>query len=195
MLFINQNDYPDMHYEHNVDNGGVAPEKQNIKTAGCGLCSLTMVVNHLTTKDFSLEKCIEAAYKSGANRVHGSRMRWLAPPVSEEYELDYKMTTDIDEAIECIRNGGEVIVLVKGDREGKQGLFTHIGHYITLIAYDGEEFCILDPGITKGKFDKAIEEGTVRFSYPFVWCKKEVIKEEEDNTVAAYYLFKRKKPQ
>ena len=193
MLYINQNDYPDMHYEHNVDNGGVAPEKQNIKTAGCGLCSLTMVVNHLTAKDFSLENCIEAAYKSGANRVHGSRMRWLAPPVAEEYGLDYKMTTSIDEAIECIRDGGEAIALVKGDREGKEGLFTHIGHYVVLIAYDGEEFCILDPGITEGKFDEAVKEGKLRLSYPFLWCKKEIIKEEEDNTVAAYYLFKRKK--
>ena len=119
-------------------------------------------------------------------------MRWLAPPVAENFGLDYKMTTYIDEAIDCLRDGGEVIALVKGDREGKPGLFTHIGHYITLIAYDKEEFCILDPGLNEGKFDNAVAEGTVRFSYPFVYCKKEVIKEEEDNTVAAYYLFKRK---
>lgn len=87
------------------------------------------------------------------------------------------------------------IALVKGDRDGKYGLFTHIGHYITLIAYDGEEFCILDPGLNDGKFDAAEKEGRVRFSYPFIYCKKEIIKEEEDNTVAAYYLFRRKKPQ
>ena len=193
MLFINQNDYPDMHYEHNIDNGGVAPEKQNIKTAGCGICSLTMVVNHLTKKHFTLSDCIEAVYKTGGNRVHGSRMRVYAPYVAENLGLDYTMTTSIDEAIECIRDGGEVIALVKGNRDGKDGLFTAIGHYIVLIAYDGEEFCILDPGLKEGKFDSAEKDGTVRLSHPFVYCKKEIIKEEEDNTVAAYYLFSRKK--
>ena len=181
-----------MHYEHNVDNGGVAPEKQNIKTAGCGICSLTMVVNHLTARSFSLEDCIEAAYKSGANRVHGSRMRWLAPPVAEEYGLDYRMTTSIDEAIECIRDGGEVIALVRGDRDGKRGLFTSIGHYITLIAYDGKEFTILDPGYKEERYAMPEHEGKTRVLYPFVYATREVIKEEEDNSVAAYYLFKRK---
>ena len=181
-----------MHYEHNVDNGGVAPEKQNIKTAGCGICSLTMVVNHLTARAFSLEDCIEAAYKSGANRVHGSRMRWLAPPVAEEYGLDYRMTTSIDEAIECIRDGGEVIALVRGDRDGKRGLFTSIGHYITLIAYDGKEFTILDPGYKEERYAMPEHEGKTRVLYPFVYATRDVIKEEEDNSVAAYYLFKRK---
>ena len=192
MLYINQNDYPDMHYEHNLDNGGVEPEKQNIKTAGCGICSLTMVVNHLSHREFSLEDCIRAVYKTGANRVHGSRMRVFAPYVADEYGLDYKMTTSIDEAIECLREGGEVIALVRGDRDGRKGLFTSIGHYITLIAYDGQEFTILDPGYTKERYAMPEHKGKTRVIYPFVYAAKDVIKEEEDNTVAAYYLFKRK---
>ena len=195
MLYINQNDYPDMHYEHNLDGGGVAPEKQNIKTAGCGLCCITMVANHLTGKRFTLRDAIRAAEKTGANRVHGSRMRLMAPYVAEKLNLEYRMTQSIDEAIECIRDGGEVIALVMGDRDGKEGLFTRIGHYITLISYDGEDFCILDPEFSDGKFNAPGKRERVREALPFIYCKKETIKEEEDNSVAAYYLFKRKKPE
>ncbi len=194
MLYINQNDYEHIHYEHNLDNGGVAPEKQNIKTAGCGLCCITMVVNHLTAKRFGLRDAVKIAGKTGANRVHGSRMRVMAPYVAEKYGLNYKKTNSLSEVIKCLKRGGEVILLVKGDRDGKEGLFTHIGHYITLISYDGEDFCILDPGMRDGKFDKAVEEKRVRFEYPFLYCSGEVLEDEADKTVAAYYLFERRKP-
>jgi hypothetical protein len=195
MLYINQNDYEHIHYEHNLDNGGVAPEKQNIKTAGCGLCCITMVINHLTVKRFGLRDAVRIAGKTGANRVHGSRMRVMAPYIAEKYGLDYKKTNSLSKAVSCLKRGGEVIALVRGDRDGKNGLFTHIGHYITLISYDGEYFCILDPGMKDGKFDDAIKDGTVRLEYPCVYCRAEVIEEEADKSVAAYYLFERKKPE
>ena len=68
MLYINQNNYAHIHYEHNLDAGGVSPEKQNVKTAGCGLCCVTMVINHLTTKRFTIRDAVRIAGKTGANR-------------------------------------------------------------------------------------------------------------------------------
>ena len=193
MLYINQNDYAHIHYEHNLDHGGVPPEKQNVKTAGCGLCCVTMVINHLTTKRFTIRDAVRIAGKTGANRVHGSRMRVMAPYLAEKYNLKYERTNSIAEAIACLQRGGEVIALVRGDRDGQMGLFTRIGHYITLISYDGEEFCILDPGYTEENFKIPERAAKVRIEYPFTYCTPTIIEEEADNEVAAYYLFERAK--
>ncbi len=193
MLYINQNNYEHIHYEHNLDGGGVPPEKQNVKTAGCGLCCVTMVINHLTAKRFTIRDAVRIAGKTGANRVHGSRMRVMAPYLAEKYNLNYQRTNSIDEAIQCLQRGGEVIALVRGDRDGQMGLFTHIGHYITLISYDGEEFCILDPGYTEENFKIPERAAKVRIEYPFTYCTPNIIEEEADNSVAAYYLFERAK--
>lgn len=48
MLYLNQLDHRGVPYRHNVKNGGVPPERQNVATSGCGLCSMCMIVDQLT---------------------------------------------------------------------------------------------------------------------------------------------------
>ena len=48
MLYINQNDYAHVPYQHDMANGGAPVERRNVGSSGCGLCCSCMVVEHLT---------------------------------------------------------------------------------------------------------------------------------------------------
>ena len=53
-----------------------------------------MVINHLTVKRFGLRDAVRIAGKTGANRVHGSRMRVMAPYIAEKYGLSFEKISD-----------------------------------------------------------------------------------------------------
>ena len=90
MLYLNQLDYRHMHYEHNIDNGGVPQERRNIATSGCGVCSACMMVDHLTMHHMSIDECIRLVYEVGASRKIGTRMATLGPAVANRFNLGYK---------------------------------------------------------------------------------------------------------
>lgn len=47
-----------------------------------------------------------------------------------------------DELLNHLKNGGEVIANVSGDREGCVGVFTQRGHYILVLAVENNTVCI-----------------------------------------------------
>ena len=190
MLYLNQNDYGHIPYMHNTDNGGAAPERRNIGTSGCGLCCACMVVDQLTTQTLSLEECVRMAEESGANHCAGSDMTILGPLLAERFGMEYVCTTDLQEMLTCLRNGGKVIVNVRVDENG-QGIFTTSRHYMTLIAVNGDEVCILDPNYKSGKFQKEEADGLLRVCEPFLYCSTQLI-HLEARSPTPYHLFKRK---
>ena len=192
MLYLCQNDYRHVHYETNIDNGGVPPERQNIAAAGCGLCSACMIVEHLTTKTLSLEEAVQLSEASRANRWRGTSMKVLAPILAQHFDLDVTMSSDPEEMVRHLQAGGEIIVHVrKGDRE--VGLFTNGGHYMVILSTDGKEVCILDPSYRKGNFDIPERRGKVRDDQaPFLYCSIETLMEEVRKDGPAFYMFKRK---
>lgn len=192
MLYLNQNDYRNVPYYHNVANGGVPEERRWIATSGCGICSTCMIVEHLTTKPLPLEECIKLSERSGANREIGTRMRLLGPLVAEIYDLDFEMTNDIDKLIAHLQAGGEAAVNVGGDHDDHVGLFSHKGHYIVAVSTDGKEVCILDPSYTVGKYEEEGRKGKVRVNYPFAYCSVADLAADVQNREIPFYLFKRK---
>lgn len=193
MLYLNQLDYRDVPYHHNVANGGVPEKRRWISTSGCGICSACMIVEHLTARTLSLEECIKLSERSGANREIGTRMRQLGPFIAELYDLDYSTTNDINVLLEHLRNGGEAAVNVGGDHDDHIGLFSHVGHYVVAVSYDGEHVCILDPSYKVGKYEEEGRKGKVLVNYPFAYCSAEDLDADVKNREVPYYLFKRKK--
>lgn len=192
MLYLNQLDYRHMHYEHNIDNGGVPQERRNIATSGCGVCSACMMVDHLTMHHMSIDECIRLVYEVGASRKIGTRMATLGPAVANRFNLGYKATKDMEEVKDCLQKGGRVIINVGGNHDDYIGVYSHVGHYILAIAYDGQELCILDPSYKDGKYEVEGRQGKVRVDYPFTYCDPQCVIDDTQNRETPFYLFWRK---
>lgn len=192
MLYLNQLDYRDVPYHHNVANGGVPEKRRWISTSGCGICSACMIVEHLTARTLPLEECVKLSERSGANKEIGTRMKLLGPFIAELYDLEYSTTKDPKELIAHLQAGGEAAVNVGGDHDDHIGLFSHGGHYIVAVAYDGEKVCILDPSYKVGKYEEEGRKGKVHVNYPFAYCSIEDLDADVQNREIPYYLFKRK---
>lgn len=191
MIYINQLERKEIPFEHDLDNGG-AGEYSNVAAAGCGPCSVCMVINNMTFDTPSLEEIIHLVYEAKANREPGTDMKLLAPLVAERFNLDYKSTDNVGELITHLQNGGMAVANVGGDREGHIGVFSHGGHYIAVIGFVNGELCILDPSYKTDKFNEDGRRGLVREIPPYLYCAPEVLVRDTENRTPGYYLFSRK---
>ncbi len=191
MIYINQLERKEIPFEHDLDNGG-AGEYSNVAAAGCGPCSVCMVINNMTMDTPSLEEIINLVYEAKANREPGTDMKLLAPLVAERFNLDYKSTDNIGELIAHLQNGGMAVANVGGDREGHIGVFSHGGHYIAVIGFVNGELCILDPSYKTDKFNEDGRRGLIREIPPYLYCAPEVLVRDTENRTPGYYLFSRK---
>ena len=167
-------------------------KKGTVRSGGCGLCSVCMVIDQLTTQELSVRECTELSMAVGGNHMDGTDMKVLGPVVAEKFHLDFSMSNDIGEAIEAIRDGGRVICLVSAREEGNKGIFTSGGHYIVAIAATKKEICILDPSWRSDKYTKWIKEGLVRAEGTLVYTSPEVLDAEGKRSEFRYYIFRRK---
>ena len=190
MIWLRQGDYPELTFTHRLRQGGV---ETNVAKSGCGLCSLCMVVDGLTTQTLSLEECVRLYNESGAGIGVGTNMKILGPVVAERFDLGYAETNDAQELAEWLRRGGMAVIHVGGDREGHVGLFSHGGHYVAAVSCDGDELCILDPSYRPDKFDEEGRQGKVRTDgAPFVYCSLSDALEDTLNRDPHFHLFRRK---
>lgn len=190
MLYINQREYSDMPFPNNVE-GGYPAEKQNIAKAGCGICSLCMVVDHLTTKELSLPECVGLAVVHKANLKPGTSMVKVAPAVAEKFGLKFSYTSDKEEMLSCLRRGGRVIVNVANRPDGTPGLFTKGGHYMVLVSADGEQICFLDPNYSEAYNEGELKEKVDSSYAPLLYCNADLMEYETENREIKYYLFER----
>ena len=191
MLYINQRDYPDMPYPHNADNNYQPPEGQNIARAGCGLCSAAMVVDQLTIERLTLEEAIAMSVENKANLRPGTNMIRFGAAVAEKFGLKFSHTSDKEEMLACLRRGGRVIVNVANRPDGSPGLFTKTGHYMVLIAADGERICFLDPYYGLEYNEGELKEKVDSSRAPLLYCDLDLLEHETENRKIKYYLFER----
>ncbi|MDD3192410.1 MAG: hypothetical protein PHE47_00915 [Oscillospiraceae bacterium] len=193
MKYISQLDYEGTPYPTDVKNPDSPMRDGSIKMAGCGLCSLCMVVDRLTCESLPLLDCRDLAIEHKANLDPGTDLKVLSPVIAQKYGLQYECTDDTKAMVRWVQNGGCAIANVGGDRdEGKYiGVFSHGGHYITVISADEKELCILDPSLKEGKFDETGRQGKVRVVGNFAYCAPEVLAQDTDNRSPGYYLFAR----
>lgn len=162
-----------------------------MRSGGCGLCCACMVVDQLTTETLPVREAAQLSIAVGGNHASGTDMKIFGPVVAEKFDLAFSTSRDINEAIEAVRDGGRVIVLVGKTEPQHRGIFTKGGHYITMIAATRDEVCILDPSWTSKKFTKWEKEGLVRTEGTLVYTSQEILHSEGKTTTPAYYIFKR----
>lgn len=190
MLYLNQLDYEDIPYPTNLDE----PESdyaQNgtVAKAGCGLCSLCMVIDRLTLETLSLEECRDLSVAVGANREPGTDMNILGGAVARRFDLRLRVTSDEREMAECLHSGGAAIINTGGDREGHIGTFSEIGHYIVAVSESDGEFALLDPSWRTDKYAEEPRRSLVRQKGKWLYARAEVIHEDASKKSPPYYLF------
>lgn len=190
MIYINQLDYPDMSYNHNMSCGGAEPSKSNVKAAGCGLCCMCMIVENMTEKKLPLLECRDISEAIHANMSIGTNLQILGKEIANRYGLTFIVTDSVEEMVTHLKKGGKVIANVGGDREGYVGVFSHGGHYITVMKFEEDKVYILDPSYKEGKYEEEGRRGKVEMMYPYAICSLEVLAKECENRSPSYYLFK-----
>lgn len=190
MKYLNQLEYPNMPYLTDTDH----PDSEfstsgTIRLAGCGLCSACMVVDRLTTESISLSECIELSVSTGANHGVGTDMKLLAPALARRFRLKLRTSSDVNELLVCLHQGGCAIVNVGGDREGYTGTFSKGGHYIVALSCTDQEICILDPSFTADKFSDEPRSSRVRTNNIWIYCSPEVLAQDAANRSPSFYLF------
>ena len=194
MRHINQRRYSYIPYpQHTEEPDNPRGKKVTVRNGGCGLCSACMVVDQLTTEKFSVREAAELSVAVGGSHGSGTDMEVFGPVVAEKFNLDFGMTSDINEAIEAIRDGGRVIARMANLEPHHKGIFTKKDHYITVIAATIDEVCIFDPSWSSKKFTKWEKEGLVRLDGTLVYTTPEILHNERNTFVPSYYIFRRKK--
>ena len=197
MKFINQRDYPHWLYVTRTDMEGEDKEKgktTTVFTSACGLCSAVMVADRLIPNcDFDLSQAIDLSYETKANYRAGTAYMRFAPAFAEKLNLDWQVTKDINEVIHCVQTGGAVVCYVAGDRDGKSGLFSHVGHYVTAVGIERDgRLAILDPYLYAGKFEEEGRAGKVELTRGVLaLCTPENLDADVVSTTP-YFLFWRK---
>jgi len=194
MKYINQLDYAHVPYRTNTKNDAILDKKKDVARSGCGLCALCMVIDLLTSEELSVEECVRMAEDCGASYGVGTDMSMLGAVAAEKFDIDYSQTFSLDEVIEHLRRGGQVIALMVVPEGEKTGLFTDGGHYINLISTDGEEFCILDPHYMDGRYDIPERAGKVDTTHaPYLYCDVNLVHAQTKTYRERYHLFSRKR--
>lgn len=112
------------------------------------------------TPDQMADLFVEHGYRSANNGTYLSAFRFVA----DTFDIEYKETYKLDEAVELLRNNHYLVVSVNN------GLFTTGGHLMTIVGVEGNELKIYDPYLYAGKFETATRRGKVRVEGNTVYC-------------------------
>lgn len=78
---------------------------------------------------------LKYGYRSANQGTYWSAFRWVA----DTFDIEYRETTNIDTAIDLLRDNHYVVVSVGN------GLFTTGGHFIVLTEINGDTISVYDP--------------------------------------------------
>ena len=130
----------------------IGDESQTIGTSGCGPTSAAMIVTAIKgtiTPDEMGDLFVQYGYRSANSGTYWSAFRWVA----DVFDIEYQEATNIDKAIELLRNDNYVVCSVAN------GLFTSGGHFIVLTEINGDSITVYDPYLYAGKFDTSTRRG------------------------------------
>lgn len=157
---------------------------------GCGLCSLSMVVENLTGKPFPLQEAAKMAkeWNYGASGPTLCEMKVLAPVAAETFGLRFACTSREDELMEWLEQGGMAIAHSNGDRPGHVGVLSHGKHYVAVAHAGGGKVLVLDPSLTGEKYREAGRE-QVTVDGNLVYMDSRVLWEDCEGKIPRFYLF------
>ena len=141
----------------------VGDASQTIGTSGCGPTSASMVVTAIKgtiTPPEMGDLFVQYGYRSANNGTYWSAFRWVA----DVFDIGYQECSNLDTAVDLVRNNNYVIVSCAN------GLFTTGGHFIVIVGIDGDTLKIYDPYLYSGKFNTSTRRGKVTVSGNTVYC-------------------------
>lgn len=191
MHFLCQYNYGHISYPTDISHENSIMHTGTIKEAGCGICSVCMLVDRLTLTRISVSECRNLSVSVGANLQPGTNMDIFAPAVGRKFHLNYRPSNDVNELMRCLHNGGSAIVHISGDYDNYTGVFSHGGHYVVAISATESEVCILDPSWKEGKYEKEGRKGKVRQDGVFAYVTPDILEQEVARQKTHYYLFNR----
>jgi hypothetical protein len=186
--YYNQNNYGAYKYP-----SPTAPNA-TIKTGGCGVVCVSMIVEGLTSKRFPPQISADFAIRCGARVAGGTDMRVLGAKIAEHYGLEYGTTNSETVLRHHLINGGAAIANVGGNRSGYTGVFSDGGHYVVVYLYNpnNKRVAVYDPGYYAGKYNKSGRKGKVTADGRGGSCLLSILHADCANRSPRYYLFKKK---
>ena len=193
MRFVNQREHPHMLYVTRTDpEFGDQGKTTTVRSSGCGLCSAIMVLDRLVPNaNFSLEDAIALSYETKAHEYIGTSYKRFAPAFAEKFGLVYENTADTDRVLFCLQTGGAVVINVAGDKNGKVGLFSRVGHYVVAINVEPDgRIAVLDPYFQDGRYEIEGRKGKIELKQGVIaLCKAEDLFADAIVSSPAYHLF------
>ncbi len=186
MKYYNQNKYSSIKYP------STANKNATVKTSGCGVCCVSMIVENMTGKNFPPAAAAAFSIQHGARVAGGTDMHKLSAAIAQIYGLTVEKTSDETKLVAHLKAGGMAIANVGGDRTGYKGVFSNIGHFIVVAGLKNNRLIILDPGYYSGKFNKQGRAGKVIVgSNNELYTTAAVLDVDTKNRTPSYYLFKK----
>lgn len=138
-------EYKGLTYYSQIDNrwaskiySSTGNSNQTIGTSGCGPTSASMIVTACKgtiTPPEMADLFVRYGYRSANNGTYLSAFRFVA----DTFDIEYKETYKLDEAVELLRNNNYLVVSVNN------GLFTTGGHLMSIVGIEGDMLKIYDP--------------------------------------------------
>ena len=167
---ISLGDYTGLTYYNQTDSrwrnhqySSVGDSSQTIGTSGCGPTSAAMVVTAIKgtiTPPKMGDLFVKYGYRSANSGTYWSAFRWVA----DVFDIGYQECSNLDTAINLVRNNNYVVVSVGN------GLFTTGGHFIVIVGIEEDTLKIYDPYLYSGKFDTSTRRGKVTVDGNTVYC-------------------------
>lgn len=109
---------------------------------------------------------VKNGYRSSNNGTYWSAYR----AVADQFNIGYTETSDIQKAIDLLKNKNYVIASCGN------GLFTTGGHYIVIAGIEGNTLKIYDPYLYNGKFETSTRRNKVIVEGNTIYCSIENFK-------------------
>ena len=138
--------------------------KQTIGSSGCGPSAVSDVIDEWWDPKITPVETCEMSLNWGCRTYNSGTSGTFFKKIAEKYKATkYINTSSIKTAIECLDDGGYVIVCFGTGSSGKSWYkkWTTGGHYCCIWKYDGQYFYINDPASTKtartkGTYDEVL---------------------------------------
>lgn len=198
MKFVCQRDYPHWLYITRTGMEGEEFEKgktSTVSSSACGLCCAVMMAHQLIPNcNFELSDAIDLSYATKSNQNRGTSYQTYAPALAEKLNLRYEVGHELADLHRCLQSGGKVVAHVHGAKDGREGTFSHGGHYILVIGYEADgRLAILDPALEPGRYDIPERKDKVQIKYGYlVVADDQTLYEDKSLKFPPYHLFWRK---
>ncbi|MBO4872347.1 MAG: hypothetical protein J5496_02910 [Lachnospiraceae bacterium] len=195
MKYVNQLDYPDLPYVTRTDMDEINREKgktTTVASSGCGLCSAVMVADRLRPdRRFELADALQLSYDVKANFEIGTDGERFFPAFAAKLELRCESAKDPDALRQCLKDGGAVIVLVSGSRDGYSGIFSNNEHWIAAVSEEPDgRILVLDSAFRADKYTtKERREKVEVKDFGLCLCEIKTLEEESAPYEKPFYLF------